>query len=198
MSDLKKALYVLVPVLILSLVILLGPQLSSQTNGIVPFPSVPRVAASTPNEYNFSVSPGTYDSGTGNWTVPPNTVLTLNSSTNDVSVNRINMTGASQDGFEFSVDGAPSSCGSGCLYINATIQANHDVAGDTWTITCTYYTGSSHTTVRARIFPIVIVSPEFPYGTVAAIIAPLSAIGVYLFAYKRRGKPSQITSKGFQ
>lgn len=168
----------------ISFVMIAAPQFGSVSSAV---PHLTLAAAATCCNYNFSVSPGAYNSQTGVWTVPPNTILTVNGSTNDVSVTLINMTGTSADGYRFTVQAVPSSCGSNCLFVSTTIPANNDKAGDTWSIVANFSKGSgSSETTRAEIYPTVIVTPEFPMGTILAVAAPLGAIGFYLFLAKRR------------
>ncbi len=158
---------------------------------LVPFFSVSRASVQA-NNYNFSVSPGT-SNGTGNWTVPANTQLTVNGSTNDLAVVNITMSGSSVMGFTFYFQGAPSSCSPG-LCLTGIIPANHDVAGDIWSVTVVFYHSSGISQrIVAQIYPTIIVAPEFPIGSLLAIVAPLGALGFTFLISRKKSLPRILT-----
>jgi hypothetical protein len=152
------------------------------------------------NSYNFAVTPGTYSAsgcgGIGCWTVPANTILTVSGYTNDGGITNITMSGtAAPSGNSFYFQGAPDVCTPGfCL--NGTVPADHDVAGDTWTVTVTFYKGSSPMqTITARIYPTIIVAPEFPVGTLLAVVAPAGALIAIYFYARRRSNANLLNAK---
>lgn len=142
------------------------------------------------NSYAFNVSPGTSQQS-NDWSVPPNSILTVNASTNDLAVVNITIQGIStmpQYSFYFknTPSNLPSSCSPG-LCLLGSIPAANDTAGETWTVTVTFYHGSGSTeTIVAKIFPTITVTPEFPIGSIVAAVAPLAAFGIVLYLLTRK------------
>jgi hypothetical protein len=142
------------------------------------------------NSYSFSASPGSYDASSGNWVISPDMGgVTFTGATNDLAVTQITISGACTGAcsgdtpFVMNCNNVPP------ITTCSVTPSERYNAGDTWNVVVTFYHGASVLkTVKASLYPTVVVAPEFPYGAALAILAPIAALG--LFIALKRGRLS--------
>lgn len=136
-------------------------------------------------EYCFTISPYTSASG-HDFYVSPGTTLTITGKTTNTEINHVTFT------FKNSVTHTKvtlkgTSSGSG-MWV-ATLVGTDVVVGQTLNVKVAFTDRHHGTTVIG--FPVnvkgdVFVTPEFPAGTIAAVGAPVGALGLFAIAKRNR------------
>jgi hypothetical protein len=140
--------------------------------------------------YCFTISP--YNSASGDdFYVNAGTTLTITGTTTNSMINHASFTFLNTDTHS-RVSLSGTSTGTGTW--QATLSGSYVVAGETLNVKVTFTDRHHHSVVESfRVHGEVFVAPEFPVGTVAAVGAPIGALG--LFAVSKRTKMVQILHK---